>query len=100
MPYKNKKDLYSKQKEHREKNRQKMLEYLKNNPCVDCGESNPYVLDFDHVRGEKSFSVGKAISGSHRSWVKILEEINKCEVRCANCHRKRTAIQFGWYKQN
>jgi hypothetical protein len=98
MGYKNKEDLYKKQKEHREKNRAKAVEYLENHPCVDCGETNPVVLDFDHVKGQKSFNIGRAISGSHRSWQKIMDEISKCEIRCANCHRKKTAIQFGWYK--
>jgi hypothetical protein len=32
------------------------------------------------------------------SWTSILAEINKCEIRCANCHRRRTALQFGWPK--
>lgn len=30
-------------------------------------------------------------------WARVWEEIQKCEVRCANCHRRRTAKQFGWY---
>lgn len=98
MGYKNKEDLYQKQKEHRIKNRQKALEYLECHPCVDCGEKNPIVLDFDHVRGKKLFNVGRAISGSHRSWKAIMSEIEKCDVRCANCHRIRTATQFNWYE--
>jgi len=35
---------------------------------------------------------------SNRSWKYILKEIEKCEVRCANCHRRRTAQQLGWHK--
>lgn len=98
MGYKNKEDLYAKQKEHRLKNRRYALDYLNEHPCVDCGETDPVVLDFDHVRGEKSYNVGAAISGSCRSWKSIMIEIAKCEVRCANCHRKKTAAQFSWYK--
>ena len=57
--------------------------------CVDCGESDPRCLDFDHVRGKKLRSVSLMKTGYS---VKVLrEEIAKCEVRCANCHRKRTA---------
>ena len=55
--------------------------------CVDCGyNENPIALDFDHVRGEKHMGIAQAVS---RCWSleKILQEIEKCEVRCANCHR-------------
>lgn len=98
MPYKNKEDLYAKQLEHRTKNRERLFAYLLCHPCVDCGEDDPVVLEFDHVNEQKSFNIGRAVSGSHRSWAKILAEIEKCEVRCANCHRKRTSQQFGWYR--
>lgn len=58
------------------------------NPCIDCGEQDPRVLEFDHVRGkERNISTMMA---SVCSWEKILVEIEKCEVVCANCHRKRT----------
>ena len=73
-----------------------VLKYLKTHHCVDCGESNPIVLDFDHVRGKKYNSISFLIEGGY-SEENILKEIEKCEVRCANCHRKKTAIQFGWY---
>ena len=55
--------------------------------CVDCGERNPIVLDFDHVLGNKKFTIGR---GQHRSWTKVEAEIAKCVVRCSNCHRKVT----------
>lgn len=69
--------------------------YLVGHPCVDCGESDLVVLDFDHVRGVKSFNVSMA---ARYGWslCKIQEEVAKCEVRCANCHRRRTAVQHGW----
>lgn len=97
MPYKNPQDRRDAQKRHRQKNRTKCLEYLKNHPCIDCGESDPIVLEFDHL-GDKKYNIGTAVSGSHRSWELILQEIQKCEVRCANCHRKKTAERAGnWY---
>jgi hypothetical protein len=40
--------------------------------------------------------VSALVNGKY-SWSKILEEIEKCDVRCANCHRRRTAKQLGWY---
>ncbi len=59
--------------------------------CADCGEHDPIVLEFDHVRGEKLLTIADARSS--RSWASIMEEIEKCEVVCANCHRRREAIR-------
>jgi hypothetical protein len=73
-----------------------VYEYLEKNPCVDCGQSNPVLLDFDQ-RSDKFKSISEMIK-SRYSWNKIKEEISKCDVRCANCHRLRTAKQFGWKK--
>ncbi len=69
--------------------------YLENHPCVDCGEHDPIVLDFDHVSGEKINTVS-SILGSGKSLVHLVVEIEKCVVRCANCHRRKTAQQRGW----
>jgi hypothetical protein len=54
-------------------------------------------LDFDHVRGEKEQAVGllAALPVGH---ARLVAEIAKCEVRCANCHRRRTARVQGWWK--
>jgi len=70
-------------------NRDKYLEYINDKSCIDCGETDFRVLDFDHVNGDKKYNVSKMIGGSYL-WTTILKEIAKCEVRCANCHRKRT----------
>lgn len=71
--------------------------YFLNHPCVDCGISNPVVLEFDHKNSEKKeFNVGSILYSS--SMTKIMNEINKCEVRCSNCHRIKTAKQNGWLK--
>jgi hypothetical protein len=83
--------------EMRKRNREFILEYLSTHPCVDCGENDPIVLDFDHVRNKKFKNVGILCLNGF-SVDKIKEEIDKCDVRCANCHRRKTAKQFGWYK--
>lgn len=70
-----------------------LLEYLNGHPCVDCGETDPVVLDFDHLR-DKSFDIGAGIHD--KSWKAVLAEIEKCEVRCANCHRRQTALRGGF----
>ena len=66
--------------------------------CIDCGESDPIVLELDHVHGEKYRNVGDMMSGY--GWKRILAEISKCEVRCANCHRRKTARDFKWFRGN
>jgi len=73
--------------------------YLSEHPCVDCGNSDPRVLEFDHVRGQKNYNVGD-MKRKRFSWESILKEIEKCEVRCANCHRIKTHTQFGWFAAN
>ena len=77
----------------------KVYEYLKTHPCVDCGEDDPIVLEFDHVRGKKSYNVS-AMGWLALSWNSLEKEISKCEVRCANCHRRKTAERRGSYRFN
>ena len=69
-----------------------LIEFFKSHPCVDCGEQDPVVLEFDHLR-DKQFAIGPALSKT--SWKNILAEMKKCEVVCANCHRRRTARRRG-----
>ena len=86
--------------EHRDRNKETNKEYvfdfLKKNPCVDCGETNPIFLDFDHVRGVKRKDISSAL---RRGWKldTLIEEIQKCDVRCVKCHRVKTAKEGGWF---
>jgi hypothetical protein len=64
------------------------FEYLKAHPCVDCGEPDPLVLDFDHLT-DKKLNVAKLVSWG-ATVEALMSEIVKCEVRCANCHRRVT----------
>ncbi|QBD79014.1 hypothetical protein EPA93_24730 [Ktedonosporobacter rubrisoli] len=81
-----------------EVNRQRIYDYLATHPCVDCGCKDPRVLEFDHVRGVKVDEVSRLLSNK-TSWPRIEAEITKCEVRCANCHRIKTAERSGnWWR--
>jgi hypothetical protein len=73
-----------------------VLAYLSDHPCVDCGESDIVCLEFDRVRGEKAGNIAHMLGD--RSWATIKAEIDKCEVRCVKCHRRKTARQRGWYR--
>lgn len=66
--------------------------YLQSHPCVDCGEKDPLVLEFDHQYGKRN-SISQLVGCTQ---VRIARELKKCDVRCANCHRRRTAAQLGW----
>lgn len=81
----------------RPRNRRFVIEYLSTHPCVDCGESDPVVLEFDHRDPTtKRANVSRLIHTSVIATVRT--EIEKCDVRCGNCHRIRTATQFGSYR--
>ena len=69
--------------------RQLLKEYLLEHPCVDCGNADIRVLQFDHVRGVKVTEVMK-LAHQGVKWSRVEEEIAKCDIRCANCHMIRT----------
>lgn len=74
------------------------IDRIKTKPCTDCGKSfHPYVMDFDHVRGEKKECVG-VMCADGRPLKRVLDEIAKCDLVCANCHRMRT-LNRGFYKK-
>jgi protein-arginine kinase activator protein McsA len=77
--------------------REKLRTWQQEHPCVDCGESDTVVLELDHVRGKKLKHVTKMIAQGY-GWHAISVEIGKCESRCANCHRRKTAQEFHWAK--
>jgi len=79
------------------RNRQFLADYLAEHPCVDCGENDPLVLDFDHVRGKKKQNVSRMVVDGY-CLKTLLKEISKCEVRCANCHRRKSAKQLNYHK--
>lgn len=64
---------------------------FKSEPCTDCGHRfHPCAMQFDHVRGEKKSHVSKIRHGGGMNFARFLEEIEKCELVCSNCHAIRT----------
>lgn len=85
---KNKAATYARVKKRRNEIRRWLDEYRSTLSCVKCGESHPACLDFHHRDSKtKEFGLGN-ISGWGYGKQKLLREIEKCEVLCANCHRK------------
>lgn len=73
-----------------------VVDYLSQHPCVDCGEADVAVLEFDHVEAKTYDIAGLLARGAPAS--RILAEIDRCQVRCANCHRRVTAHRGGWLR--
>ena len=64
------------------------IEYL-GVKCVDCGTTDR--LEFDHKDPpEKEFTISSKFT---RGWARLVEELDKCDLRCVPCHRRRTAAQ-------
>ncbi len=83
----------------RKQYRQRITNYLLLHPCIDCGEGDVRCLDFDHVPGEIKAADVAALVTRLTAWKTIEAEIAKCDVRCANCHRRRTSERAGWWRQ-
>lgn len=84
-------------REYRIRDRELVLDYLRLHSCVDCGEDDPVVLQFDHVRGRKLRTICEMVDDG-AAVEKLLAEIAKCDVRCANCHLRRTAQERNYFK--
>ncbi len=103
MPYKNQKDqtdcqkrFYERNKEYyKEKARKRKAEirewfreYKSTLACIECGEDHPACVDFHHRDPkEKDMAIHRMV-GTGRSIERLMEEIEKCDPMCANCHRK------------
>lgn len=89
-------------REQRRETRIKALQYLADKGCDCCGERDPRVLEFDHIRTrEKEYNIAILFSHGY-SWgaEKLRTEIRKCRVVCANCHRKHTIVQQEHYSHD
>lgn len=70
------------------------------NDCSRCGESHPDVLEFDHLNPKTKRVEISYMTHHAYSIESILEEIEKCVLLCANCHRKKTSLEKEWYQFN
>jgi len=70
----------------KQRNKEFVQDYLKSHPCVDCGNTDIRVLEFDHINDDKVESIAWMVKNA---WAlkRVIVEIEKCEVRCCNCHR-------------
>lgn len=80
-----------------EETRAWLLNYLLEHPCVDCTMSDVRVLEFDHRDDSVKVASVAVLARSGYPLAKVQEEVKKCDVRCANCHRIRTHKQRGWW---
>jgi len=85
-------------KEYKNKINRYIWEYLSFHPCIDCKEKDIVVLEFDHY-GNKIDNISSMMRNK-KNLENIKQEMDKCEVRCANCHKRKTAEQFKWGKLN
>jgi 5-methylcytosine-specific restriction endonuclease McrA len=77
--------------------RKLVFEFLQTHPCVDCGEKDPIVLEFDHVNpSTKTQNISRMVIEGY-SWKSIEKEIKKCQILCSNCHKRKTAREQNWY---
>ena len=77
--------------------RQLVREHFAAHPCVDCGEDELLVLEFDHHRSEKDADVARLVAAGVRP-ERLRREIERREVVCVNCHRRRTATRAGSFR--
>ena len=79
----------------RQRQVERIREIKAQTPCADCqSQFHPVAMQFDHISSDKEFDISSKIG--HVSMERLLIEIAKCEIVCANCHAVRTyARQLG-----
>ena len=83
--------------ERRQENKDWIVRFLQEHPCVDCKEPDIEVLQFDHIDlvGNAAKRIGAFMN---YALPRLQAEVAKCQVRCANCHVRRTRRQLGWFR--
>jgi len=84
----NKKEIIAKSRVRRKEISKEFAEFKSTKCCTQCGESHPSTLDFHHVERHRSNKKVYYLVANGHHWPRILQEIAKCIVLCANCHRK------------
>lgn len=80
-------------REARDRNKEYIRQIKEKHPCADCGETYHFSqMDFDHINGRKKHNLAR-YANSAVSISTIKNEIKKCEIVCANCHRYRTWLR-------
>jgi hypothetical protein len=84
----NRKTQYKRIKGRQKELKRKLREYKKTLKCEICGESHPSCIDFHHKDPKRKEAAIHIVANKGWSWKKIMTEIEKCQIVCANCHRK------------
>jgi len=82
------------QADKREAARHYVFHYLQTHPCEHCGEADPYVLTFHHIKGLKKMNLSQMVNQGY-SFDALQDEIDKCIVLCANCHMREEKKKRG-----
>jgi hypothetical protein len=77
--------------------REYVWDFLATHPCISCGETDPIVLEFHHRSGKEK-EISRMVADG-LSVATIQNEIDKCDVLCANCHRRLTSQNRGWFRK-
>ena len=93
-----KKRAYEAKKRAYKRNMIFLIEYLKQHPCIECNEKDMVVLEFDHRKNSNKIREVSKMAANGVSIETLKKEITKCDIRCANCHRRITAKRRGFYK--
>lgn len=72
-----------------------ITEFLLSHPCTDCGNADLRVLDFDHRPGTSKRDAVMKLVRDGFSIRTVVDEIDKCDVRCRNCHAIVTYQRMG-----
>jgi len=94
----NKKAAKKAMDDHRERRRQQLFDMKKEMSCVYCGESNPLCIDMDHIDHSSKTGTPATMVMSGTKWEAVLDELDKCQPVCRNCHNIKTIIEAGKLK--
>jgi 5-methylcytosine-specific restriction endonuclease McrA len=93
---KHQKETYKRKKQYIIESQQKILEILSQSKCIDCGETDILTLEFDHKNNKKD-NVSSLLKRGN-CWKVLETEILKCDIRCSNCHSRKTHKEQNSYR--